>query len=52
MCILIVCFPGCDAGLPGFEIYHSFFIKPFFYKAKKSELKFQYLESKKGFGVK
>ena len=42
MCISIVCLQGCD--FINFEISLMFLIKPFFYMAKKSRQKFNYLE--------
>ena len=45
MCIVIVCYPVCD--IMHFEIYLSFFIKPFFNTAKSSEQKLKYLKNEK-----
>ena len=45
MCIVIICFPRCDAM--NFEINLISLIKPFFYVTKKSRQKLIYLENKK-----
>ena len=46
MCIVIVCFPDCDAI--NFEIILSFLIKPFSYMTKKEPArKFKYLGNEK-----
>ena len=47
MCIIIVCYPGCDAIK--FEINLIFLIKPFYYMTKKSRQKPKYLEKAKSF---
>ena len=49
MCILIVCFPGCDVR--NFEINLVFLIMPCFYMIKLSRQKFKYLENEKSFQV-
>ena len=45
MCIVIICFPGCD--VINFEINHILLIKPFLflYMSKNSRQKFKYLQN-------
>ena len=45
MCIIMVCFPGCD--VLHFEINLMFLIKPFLSMTKKSRQKFKYLKNEK-----
>ena len=45
MCIVIVCFPGCD--IINFEINLIFLIKPILNMTKKSRQKLKYLENEK-----
>ena len=45
MCIIQVCFPGCD--VLHFEINLIFLIKPFLSMIKKSRQKFKYLKNEK-----
>ena len=47
ICVVIVCFPGCDAI--NFEILSFFIIKPFFYITKKSRQKYKNLDNEKSF---
>ena len=47
ICVVIVCFPGCDAI--NFEILSFFIIKPFFYMTKKSRQKYKNLDNEKSF---
>ena len=48
ICILLLCFPGCD--VVNFEINLTFLIKRLFYMTKNSRQKFEYLENKKSLG--
>ena len=47
MCIIIVCCPVCD--VINFEIYLSFFTKPFSLLTQNSEQKLKYTKNKKSF---
>ena len=47
ICIVIVCFSGCDAI--NFEINLIFPIRPFFYITKNSRQTFKYLQNEKSF---
>ena len=47
MCIVFICFPGCD--VINFEINHIILIKPFFCMAIKSRQNFKFLENEKSF---
>ena len=47
MCIVIVCFPGCD--IINLKINFIFHIKSFLYMVKKLRQKFKYLGNKKSF---
>ena len=49
MCIVIICCPVCD--LIGFEINHSFLIKPIFYITKKWEKNVNISKTKRAFNM-
>ena len=50
MCIVIICFPGCD--VKHFKIKVMFLINPFLCMSQKSRQKFKYLEKEKKFNGK
>ena len=50
MCIVTNCFPVCE--VINLEINHSFLIRPFFCKTKKSTRKCKYLKNERAFNTK